>query len=71
MAKKEDHFDAMLMAMACEHEGGVQDVSLSSYLLSEVKSCDKIFAYLTVCCLVFRHYLQFSGEKNRFLYRRW
>lgn len=25
MTKKEDHFDAMLMAMACEHEGGVQD----------------------------------------------
>ncbi|XP_012229661.1 nuclear migration protein nudC [Linepithema humile] len=25
MTKKEDRFDVMLMAMACEHEGGVQD----------------------------------------------
>lgn len=70
MTKKEDHFDAMLMAMACEHEGGVQDVSFI-FLLVEVKSRAIRYLYLIVCCLVFGHYLQFFGEENRFLYRRW
>jgi len=80
MTKTEDQFDGMLLALAQQHEGGVQDVSIDFLFEVILRHNDRYLRFtslskkirtLRFSFLVAGYYLQFPCEKNRLLYRWW
>lgn len=72
MADKTEAFDGILLSIATQHEGGVQDVIIFLCHVIFV-SCSMLNLLCILKCLfsVVGHDLQFPVSKNRFLYWCW
>ena len=71
MADKSEAFDGILLSIATQHEGGVQDV-ISFSIVSLFAYCYVTnLNFILMILAVVGHILQFPVSKNRFLYWCW